>query len=212
MTEPAHKNVYAALLAAQREMGPIRKDHTATLESKSGKGFQYKYADLGEVIEVITDTLIKHGLVFTQPLGIIDGQSVLYTRIIHAESDDERIIESVTPLICKDPSDPQKVGGAITYFRRYSLLSLLGLAPEDDDGQKASTPAPPAQRREQKAYGNGTPQPERMVSWSLFWKWARDNGFQTKADIERFLGGTMPDDPQVAKDTLDSLMPEPEDA
>jgi hypothetical protein len=38
-------------------------------------------------------------------------------------------------------NDPQKLGSAITYYRRYTLQSLLGLQAEDDDGNKASQPA-----------------------------------------------------------------------
>jgi hypothetical protein len=50
-------------------------------------------------------------------------------------------IGSVIGITCKDPNDPQKFGSALTYYRRYSLLALLGLAPEDDDGNAASQPA-----------------------------------------------------------------------
>jgi hypothetical protein len=64
---------------------------------------------------------------------------VLLTVLVHAETGER--IESRYPVRCKDPQDPQKVGGAVTYARRYALLALLGLAPEDDDGALASQPA-----------------------------------------------------------------------
>jgi len=41
-----------------------------------------------------------------------------------------------------DQTDPQKLGSEITYYRRYTLQSLLALQAEDDDGNKASRPAP----------------------------------------------------------------------
>jgi hypothetical protein len=59
-------------------------------------------------------------------------------------------------VVCKDASDPQKVGGAITYFRRYSLLCLLGLTPEeDDDGNAAARPALTGQQRYDHARKHG---------------------------------------------------------
>lgn len=196
------KNIYAALLTAQRDMGPVYKD---------SKGNFGKYANLGTVIEVISETLTKNGLVFVQPLGIQDGMPVLFTRIVHAATGES--IESVTPLVCKDPSDPQKLGGAITYFRRYSLLSLLGLAPEDDDGQKASTPAPASQRREQPQNGNGNhtqhdaAESKEMTSWTEFWSWARANNFETKQAIEDKVGGSINDkSPQQVKTALEVAM------
>lgn len=199
---PEHKTVYAALLAAQQEMGPIHKTST-------NPAFRSKYADLGAVIEVITDTLTKNGLLFLQPLGIEDGQQVLRTIIKHPSSDTQ--IESTAILVCKDPTNPQAIGGAITYFRRYSLLSLLGLAPEDDDGQRASTaPKPPPRRNDDpvdfastRGKRDDADEPEEMTSWTEFWSWARANNFQTKAAIEHAIGGLMDGrNPQQVKDAL----------
>lgn len=130
-----HDGIHAALMAAQRSMGPVLKD------AKANYG---KYATLGNVIETIADPLHSNGLVWFQPVEVRDtGEVVLTTTIVHAETGEK--IESRYPVRCKDMQDPQKVGGSITYARRYSLLALLGLAPEDDDGQAASQPARPAQ-------------------------------------------------------------------
>lgn len=117
-------------------MGPVLKNAT-------NPAFRSKYADLGSVIETITEPLHNNGLMVSQSITIKDGRPVLYTRIVHVESGDG--IDSEAPIISKDPDDPQKFGAAVTYMRRYSLLSLLCLAPEDDDGNLASQPRQPQQ-------------------------------------------------------------------
>lgn len=47
-----------------------------------------------------------------------------------------------TPVLVKDPTDPQKMGSGITYAKRYGLQSAFGLPSEDDDGNSASMPNP----------------------------------------------------------------------
>jgi hypothetical protein len=123
--------IHQALIQAQAAFGPIRKDAAANYG---------RYAKLGTVIETITDPLHNAGIVWFQPVEVRDnGEVVLLTVLVHAETGER--IESRYPVRCKDPQDPQKVGGAVTYARRYALLALLGLAPEDDDGALASQPA-----------------------------------------------------------------------
>lgn len=125
-------NIYSALMAAQRDMGPLLKNAT-------NPAFRSKYADLGSVIETITEPLHNNGLTFYQRMRIEGGAPVLESAIVHVET--EQMIESLCPVVSKDPQDPQKMGAAITYARRYSLMALLGLAPEDDDGNSASKAA-----------------------------------------------------------------------
>lgn len=122
-----HKSIDDAMIQIQRDMGPVLKNAT-------NPAFRSKYADLGSVIETITGPLHDNGCYFHQA---IDGM-LLHTTIKHVASQSE--LKSSAPIISKDPDDPQKFGAAVTYMRRYSLLSLLGLAPEDDDGNSASQP------------------------------------------------------------------------
>ncbi len=145
MSQDTATNLYTALLAAQKAMGPVKKD-------ASNPAFRSKYATLQSVIETIEEPLHANGLVLVQRLqydrigrdgGAGEGTPILITELIHAASGEK--LDSHVPVVCKDPLDPQKVGGALTYFRRYSLLALLNLAPEDDDGNVAAQPRP-AQR------------------------------------------------------------------
>jgi len=136
MSEHPNTALYTALLTAQRNMGPVVKN-------ASNPAFKTKYANLDSVIDAITGPLNDAGLLLVQRFAVDQGGPVLVTEVIHAASGQS--LTSTVPVTCKDPADPQKMGGAITYYRRYSLLALLGLAPEDDDGNAAAKPATPAQ-------------------------------------------------------------------
>lgn len=133
-------NLYTALLAAQRAMGPVRKNAV-------NPHLKSKYADLSAVLDAIEEPLWENGLLIVQRFqydrvgrdgSAGEGTPILITELIHAASGEK--IESVVTVTAKDATDPQKIGAAITYYRRYSLLALLGLAPEDDDGHAAAQP------------------------------------------------------------------------
>lgn len=96
--------------------------------------YSSKYIDINGVLEALHPILQKEGLTVVQPLTHVEGQPAIKTVVM--DTDSEATIESVTvmPLI----NDPQKAGGAITYFRRYSLISLFSLGAEDDDANAAS--------------------------------------------------------------------------
>lgn len=92
--------------------------------------YKSKYFDINQLLEALRPALIAEDLLLLQP---IEGNQV-GSRIIDVESGDS--VESFLPL--PDLSDPQKVGSCITYYRRYTLQSLLGIEAEDDDANKAS--------------------------------------------------------------------------
>lgn len=94
--------------------------------------FKNKYFDINTIIAEIKPITEELGLIILQPLTIVDGRSAINTMIIDAETG-ETIIQSLALL--PDNPDPQKMGSAITYFRRYSLQSLLLLEADDDDAQ-----------------------------------------------------------------------------
>ncbi len=122
--------LFSALIKAQEAMGPVKKE---------ARGNYTKYATLDTVLETIDKPLHDNDLTYVQLVNVNEFGPNLITRLIHAPTGES--IESIYPIVSKDPSDPQKIGGSLTYARRYSLMALLGLAPEDDDGTAASTPA-----------------------------------------------------------------------
>jgi hypothetical protein len=133
--ETAPDTLGAALIRAQQAFTPIIKDNNVS----TGK-FSYKYADIGSVLEAVTDALHENGLVILQPLDIDNGVPVVKTILLHAGSGER--IEGNALIVWADKTDPQKYGGGISYTRRYALMSMLGLNAEDDDGQSARQPAP----------------------------------------------------------------------
>lgn len=94
--------------------------------------FKKSYADLNAIIEAVEPILLENGLLLLQP---IQGNSVC-TQIIDIDSGAK--VESCMELPVG--LNPQQQGSAITYFRRYTLQSILSLQAVDDDGHSASEP------------------------------------------------------------------------
>lgn len=128
----SHQNIATALAAAQMDMGKA-------LKSASNPHFKSKYADLSSVADACLPALNMHGIAVIQPT--VDDESGRYVRtiLIHGSSGEQ--LDCRVPLIVSK-NDMQGYGSAVTYARRYGLMSMAGIAPEDDDGNAASK-APP---------------------------------------------------------------------
>jgi hypothetical protein len=113
------------LLEAKREIGKVSKN-------AKNPHFKNTYADVNALLEAVEPILHQHGLLLLQP--ILDGK--VFTQIIDVESG--QVIES--SLVLPTGLNPQQMGSAVTYYRRYTLQSLLSLQATDDDGNVASTP------------------------------------------------------------------------
>jgi len=136
MTE--HDTIAAAFAAAAAELSDI-----STTRSVSTGTYSYSYAPLDAVLAEVRPILARHGLAVLQPVATVaeDGKRIgvgVSTMLVHSSG--EQWVFG--PLIFDDKGTPQQVGSAITYARRYSLLSSLGIATDDDDGVAASRPAP----------------------------------------------------------------------
>ena len=119
-------------LALQKEAQAIKKD-------MENPYFKSQYFDVNKVIEEIKPILNKLGLIITQPLATVYNDlkpaPAIKTIIIDADTGSE--FSEVTPI--PDLPKAQEMGSAITYFRRYALVSMLLLQGEqDDDGNVAS--------------------------------------------------------------------------
>jgi hypothetical protein len=121
--------IAGALAKAQGEIKGAAKDST-------NPHFKSKYADLSSVWDACRAALSKHGLsVIQTPDTTADGV-FLYTTLAHSSGQWIRGVMPVRPV----QDTPQGLGSAMTYARRYSLASMVGVAPDDDDdGQAAST-------------------------------------------------------------------------
>jgi len=126
-----HKNIVAALAAAQSQMGKALKD-------AENPHFRSKYADLASVMGACMPALNANGIAVIQPVVETEFGRAVSTRFLHGSGDS---LECNVPLIVQK-NDMQGLGSAVTYARRYGLMSLAGIAPEDDDGNAAVAAAP----------------------------------------------------------------------
>ena len=122
--------IYAALASAQMAMGPALKDST-------NPAFKSKYADLASVMAACMPALNANGIAVIQPT-IDDENGARFVKTILAHISGETL-ECRVPLIVSK-NDMQGYGSAVTYARRYGLMGMAGIAPEDDDGNAASGP------------------------------------------------------------------------
>lgn len=100
--------------------------------------FKSKYMTLDEIMCTILPILNNLGLVITQCTAVHNGKQTLVTDVFNADDANERLT-SVYLLSPKNENDPQAMGGALTYARRYALCSMLGIVADvDDDGNQAS--------------------------------------------------------------------------
>jgi hypothetical protein len=129
------KSIASALAAAQMDMGKA-------LKQSNNPHFRSKYADLGSVMDACLEPLNKHGIAVIQPTGEDEHGRHVKTILIHGESGGT--LECTVPLIAQK-NDMQGYGSAVTYARRYGLMTMAGIAPEDDDGNAASKAAPKRQ-------------------------------------------------------------------
>ena len=132
-----------ALLAAQKEINNASKD-------AKNPHFRSSYASLGSVIEAVKEPLNKHGIAILQTLS--EGKEGLHlsSRLLHTSG---QWIEDTafSPL---PKADPQGVGSATTYLRRYSIAALMCITQEDDDGNAASTTTAPSAPKAKQTTNN----------------------------------------------------------
>ena len=166
------RNIYSVILQARGMIGAV---------SKNAKNpfFKSNYADINNVIETITPVCESLGIVFTQCPKVIDGKDVLYTRLT-LQDNNEQFIDSEVRLLLPS-ADMQKLGSAITYARRYALISMFGLETEDDDGQSASKKLTATQKRNQEINKAMEALVEAQKNKDIekatqIWEWAEDNG------------------------------------
>ena len=103
---------------------------------KSSEGYGYNYADLSSVLYLLRPLLKKHGLSIAQPVSGDTGTITITTMLMHKSG--QYLSSAVTITIDvsnKKMNSLQAAGSTITYLRRYSLMSLIGLAATDDDGK-----------------------------------------------------------------------------
>lgn len=115
-------DLISALLEVQKELKPV-------LKNAENPYFKMKYADLASIVEASRAILVKNGLVITQTIDFEGDINYLCTTLWHTSG--QFISSRLRLKPVKD--DPQSTGSAITYAKRYSLSSMIGLITEEDD-------------------------------------------------------------------------------
>ncbi|WP_304026189.1 ERF family protein [Desulfovibrio piger] len=118
-----------ALIAVQKDLKPALKDAVNPFVHNS-------YASLGSIMDACRNALIEHDVLLTQYPVPVEGEYLgLVTKLVHAKSGQYQASLAVIPLA---KHDPQAMGSAITYGRRYALSAMLGIVPEEDDDGNAA--------------------------------------------------------------------------
>jgi len=125
-----------AFIKAKQAFGPALKD-------KTNPAFRSKYADLGACLEAVDDALLANGIAMYQETFEDTTGVTVETVFLHESGE---MIRSGKLHVPASKQDPQGYGSALTYARRYSLMTACGIAPEDDDGN-AATKAPAARQQ-----------------------------------------------------------------
>jgi hypothetical protein len=124
-----------AMSEFQRTCPPINKTKTAQIATRTGRGYSYNYAPLGEIMTTILPVMGPLGLSTSFRVRHEEGKVIASCRVSHElghheESGDVAMPVQDTGGVGANPA--QQVGIASTYAKRYALLAIIGLAPEDD--------------------------------------------------------------------------------
>lgn len=182
--------LWEAFTAAQEQFGPL-------IKSKVG-AHKASYAPLDAVLDMVRPILNEKGLALTQPTAVEEGVLLVRTVLVHRVSKETHE--------CAYPAGPitlqhQQLGAGVTYARRYSLLSLLGVFPEneDDDGEKAGAAGPPPRQQPTQ----NASQAKKADVWPRFVEKLRS--FTDLDELERWWSSAST---QAAVDAMPGTWPE----
>jgi len=152
-TSETFNDIAAALAKAQGEMDNASKD-------RSNPAFKSKYADLASVRDATSGPLSANGIAVLQAAATTAEGVTVETRFVHTSGQWFACTVGAVPKAY----DPQSIGSAITYLRRYGLMSMAGIAPEDDDGNAASgrDDGPPRWQQQEPRREERRPEPQRQ--------------------------------------------------
>src|SRR5215472_8889003 len=140
----------SALAKAQAELVNPEKSLTATIRSgRSGEGERsFRYAPLASGLDIVRKTLGQHEIATVQTTGIDSAAGMVNLTTMLAHASGEWIASDWTVCPVAETANPQRMGAALTYARRYALFTLVGIAGEDDldapDIQHGPPSSPPA--------------------------------------------------------------------
>lgn len=122
----------SALVKALSEIEGVTKD-------KSNPHFKSKYVDLSGVLDAVRPVFARHDLAVTQETALCENGVIVETVVLHSSGDERRFGQLHVPA---NKQDAQGFGSALTYAKRYSLMTAFGVPAEDDDGNAAVKAGP----------------------------------------------------------------------
>src|SRR5262249_42727571 len=146
----------AALAKAQAQLvnpekslvGTIRSDHTSEAERS------FRYAPLSRGLDIVRKTLSQYEIATVQTTSIDESAGIVRLSTVLAHASGEWIASDWPVCAVSDTATPHRMGAALTYARRYSLFTLIGIAGEDDlDAPDLILPAA-SRAREDNSPGN----------------------------------------------------------
>jgi hypothetical protein len=136
----------SALAKAQAQLINPEKSLTATIRSgRAGEGARsFRYAPLASGLDIVRKTLGQHEIATLQTTAIDQAGGMVSLTTILAHASGEWIASDWPVCPVAETANPQRMGAALTYARRYALFTLVGIAGEDDlDAPELCTPAAP---------------------------------------------------------------------
>lgn len=176
----------AALVAAQHDIRNPVKDCVNPF-------FKSRYADLASVRDAVVPVLAQHGLAVVQMPCVLGVAPALASTLVHKSGEWMRSVMLLNAV----KSDPQGMGSAITYARRYALQSIAGVAAEDDDDGNAGS-EPPRQQAKSAAPSPPAPAPPStaMLKDAMQrkgWAWKSVLAFVNDNEGASYSNDTLPD-------------------
>jgi len=166
----------SALSKAQGQIEGAKKD-------KANPFFKSVYADLASVWDACRKPLSDNGLSVTQCPEEADNGIAIETMLLHSSG--QWIKSRYTMPVSK--LDAQAVGSAITYARRYALSAVVGIAPEDDDGNAAAAAKTAKPKPEQKEKSLPVLSDDEFEKKSLVWNKSMKDKGETAENLIAFL-------------------------
>ena len=117
------KDLVGALAKARLEFKTPSKNKVVQFS-----GRKYEYSDLAAITDAVAPALAKHGIALVQQVEDINGATILHTKLLHSTG---QWIESRSRVIPVGKTQ-QEWGSAMSYQRRYNIMSLCAIAPDDE--------------------------------------------------------------------------------
>jgi hypothetical protein len=155
--------IAAALAKAQAQLVNPEKSLVATVRSDGRRGAEqtFRYAPLSSGLDIVRNALCQHEIAAVQTTSIDEAAGIVRLSTVLAHASGEWIASDWPVCPIAETERPQRMGAALTYARRYSLFTLVGIAGEDDlDAPDLTDPDPETGklRFNSKFGGNGDQQ------------------------------------------------------